>query len=131
MAYASLESGVSQVYVKPFPNVNDGRWQISTEGAAEAVWAPSGRELFYRTGQGDFVAVAVTPSPSFEAGTHTTLFRQPPFTGLQASPTYDVTPDGQWFVMFRPVGAQDGPSGRELIVVENWLKELKGKMAGR
>ncbi|HXV86039.1 MAG TPA: protein kinase, partial [Gemmatimonadales bacterium] len=101
LAYVSLESAVPQVYVKPFPNVNDGRWQISTEGAAEPVWAPSGRELFYRTSQGDFVSVAVTTNPSFEAGAHTTLFRQPPFVALQSVPTYDVTADGQRFVMYR------------------------------
>ena len=131
LAYASVESGVAQVYVKPFPNVNDGRWQISTEGGAEPVWARNGRELFYRTVQGDMVSVAVTTTPAFEAGAHTTLFRQPPFIPLQGTATYDVAPDGQRFLMFRLVGAQDGQSGRELIVVETWLEELRGKMEGK
>jgi hypothetical protein len=53
------------------------------------------------------------------------LFRQPPIIGQAV-----VTTDGQRFVMFRPVGA-DGPSGRELVVVENWLEELKAKMASK
>ncbi|MFQ5859694.1 MAG: WD40 repeat domain-containing protein, partial [Anaerolineae bacterium] len=46
LAYASDESGRREVYVRPFPNVADGRWQISTDGGRSPLWAHSGRELF-------------------------------------------------------------------------------------
>ena len=48
LAYASDESGRSEIYVRPFPKVDDGRWQVSTNGGTEAAWAVNGRELFYR-----------------------------------------------------------------------------------
>jgi serine/threonine-protein kinase len=130
LAYTSNESGVPQVYVKPFPNVDDGRWLISTTGGGEPVWARSGRELFYRTAEGDLIAVAVTTRPTFTIGERTTLFRQPPWLTLQATGTYDVSPDGERFLMLRPVGAQDA-SGRQLIVVENWLEDIRAKATAR
>ncbi len=50
LAYTSDESGRSEIYVRPFPNVDDGQWQVSTDGGAEAAWAHDGTELYYRTG---------------------------------------------------------------------------------
>ena len=47
IAYASNESGQFQVFVRPFPNVNEGRWQISPEGGTRPAWARDGKELFY------------------------------------------------------------------------------------
>ena len=52
LAYESDESGVNEVYVRPFPNVNDGRWQVSTAGGVQPVWARNGGELFYLDGDG-------------------------------------------------------------------------------
>jgi Tol biopolymer transport system component len=50
LAYMSDESGRMEVYVRPFPNVGDGKWLISTGGGANPVWSPTGRELFYMSG---------------------------------------------------------------------------------
>ena len=47
MAYMSNESGQNEIYVRPFPEVNKGRWQVSTSGGAAPLWSPNGRELFY------------------------------------------------------------------------------------
>jgi serine/threonine-protein kinase len=58
LAYTSDESGRPEVYVRPFPNTNDGRWLVSAGGGQEPVWAHSGRELFYR-GSGDLMVVEV------------------------------------------------------------------------
>src|SRR5438067_2051194 len=59
LAYESEESGARDVYVRPFPNVNDGRWQVSTAGGRQPLWAPSGRELFYLDGDGFLTAAAI------------------------------------------------------------------------
>ena len=48
MAYVSDESGKSEVYVRPFPDVDKGKWQVSTSGGDSPLWSPDGRELFYR-----------------------------------------------------------------------------------
>ncbi len=58
MAYMSDESGKSEIYVRPFPEVNQGRWQVSTGGGDTPLWSPDGRELFYRSGDA-VMAVAV------------------------------------------------------------------------
>ena len=51
LAYDSNTSG-TQVYVRPFPAVDDGFWQVSTVGGGHPLWAPGGRELFYVAGDG-------------------------------------------------------------------------------
>ncbi len=73
IAYLSDETGTYEVYVRPFPNVDDGRWQISTEGGVEPLWAPDGRELFYRNA-GAVIVVAVDTESDFSAGPPEVLF---------------------------------------------------------
>jgi serine/threonine-protein kinase len=58
LAYESNESGQFEIYVRPFPNVNDGRWQVSTGGGTTPVWNRSGRELFYLTPGGQALMAA-------------------------------------------------------------------------
>ena len=50
MAYQSDESDQWEIYVRPFPEVNEGKWKVSNNGGSEPGWAPDGRELFYRDG---------------------------------------------------------------------------------
>jgi hypothetical protein len=59
-AYQSNESGQFQVYVRPFPNVDDGRVQISSDGGARPMWARNGRELFYLDGSDQRTAAGAT-----------------------------------------------------------------------
>lgn len=74
LAYTSDESGREQVYVRPFPDVDSGKWQISQDGGAEPTWGPAGRELFYRNGEA-MLAVAVETESQFAAGRPEELFR--------------------------------------------------------
>ena len=83
MAYASNESGKSEVYVRPFPDVNKGKWQVSTSGGNSPLWSPDGRELFYRSGDAA-MAVRVETEPTFKPGKPTVLFRG----------TYSMQPHG-------------------------------------
>jgi Tol biopolymer transport system component len=121
LAYVSDESGQPEIYVQPFPGPG-GKWQISTDGGSEPAWNPNGRELFYRTGD-SMMAVPVTTQPSFSAGRPAELFKGTylastfPLTGT----TYDVTRDGQRFVMIKDQGA----SATQIKVVVNWFEELK------
>ena len=125
------ETGQIEIYVRPYPNLNNGKWQVSTDGGIEPHWRGDGRELFYR-GLGDQVtmlAVPVQTKPEFQAGTPVELFRgnyfisTPPFS-------YDVTEDGQRFLFIKTVeemGEDELPESREtnLMVVDNWFAELK------
>ena len=93
LAYESNESGQEEIYVRPFPKMSDGRWQISSGGGNVALWARSGRELFYRNGD-SMMSVSVQTTPTFSAGNPTKLF-QGYYFGLGCS--YDVSVDGQRF----------------------------------
>jgi len=123
LAYVSDESGRREVYVQPFPGPG-GKWQISTEGGTEAVWAGNG-ELFYRNENGDkMMVVDITTEPTFRAGNPRLLFEgfyQGGIGGNRAF--YDVTPDGQRFLMVK-AGEQE-TEAMQINVVLNWFEELK------
>jgi eukaryotic-like serine/threonine-protein kinase len=125
LAYVSDESGRYEVYVQPFPGPG-GKYPISTEGGTEPVWNPKGRELFYRSGD-KMMAVDIATQPSFSAGKPKVLFEghyQPtPLT----FPNYDVSPDGQRFLMLKPVEAGEG-APTQIDVVLNWFEELKRRV---
>src|SRR6185295_16250828 len=76
MAYESNESGQSQIYVRPFPNVADAHYQISNAGGRTPAWAPNGRELFFAN-RTSMMAVTVELTPTFSAGNPTKLFDAP------------------------------------------------------
>jgi len=130
IAYQSDESGEYQIYVRPFPDVDTGRWQISYEGGSSPIWGPGGSELFYFdqvAGTDDaVVSVSVESAESFTAGTPEVLFRGNfPETGFGGA-FYDVTSDGQRFLMIR-IRAGGDISGEppQIIIVENWFEELE------
>ena len=102
LAYVSNESGKNEIYVQPYPGPG-GKRQISTNGGAEPVWARDSGELFYRNGS-QMMAVEIATELTFSAGTPKLLFEGnfQPSAGNLAN--YDVTPDGQRFVMIQ-VGA--------------------------
>ena len=99
IAYASDESGREEIYVRPYPGAG-GKWQISTEGGAEPAWNPKGRELFYRTGN-KMMAVEVTTQGTFSAGKPKLLFEGPYVPTPRSFQDYDISPDGQRFLMLK------------------------------
>ena len=121
IAYESDESGRSQVYVRPFPNVEEGKWQISRDGGTEPVWAPRGQELFYRNGEAMMV-VGIKTEPTFTAGRPVVLFTGR-YSTSGAVVNYDVSPDGQRFLMIKAEEEEEGLG--QIHVVLNWFEELK------
>jgi TolB-like protein len=103
LAYQSSETGRSEIYVRPFPEINDGKWQVSANGGEEPVWGPDGRELFYRNA-GGMMVVSVEASPTLSFGRPELLF-----TGTYDrtdARSYDISPDGQRFLMMKAQGAE-------------------------
>jgi serine/threonine-protein kinase len=126
VAYHSNESGQPQVYVRPFPDVDKGRWQISTAGGTRPAWGPDRRELFYMNPDGAMMAVPVQTTPTFSAGNPTKLFEGQWFRG-QSGRTYDVAKDGR-FLMIKDAVTNDQGSAVTMTVVVNWVEELKQKL---
>jgi Tol biopolymer transport system component len=121
LAYVSNESGRYEIYVKPYGGPG-GKWQISTGGSTEPVWNPNGRELFYR--QGDkMMAVDVSTQPAFSAGKPKVLFEGHYVPTPVSFPNYDVSADGQRFLMLRALNPAQ--SLTQINVVLNWTEELK------
>jgi serine/threonine-protein kinase len=118
LAYASDESGRMEVYVRPFPNIDGGKWLISRAGGSWPVWSPTGRELYYVDGS-VMMSVAVDTAPIFRAGSPERLFTGPFETG---SPQFDISPDGASFIM---VEADPDARPTQIHLVLNWVEELK------
>jgi serine/threonine protein kinase len=118
IAFTSDRSGQTEVYVKPYPG-QGGIVQISTEGGLEPVWARGGKELFYRSGD-KMMVVSVQTDTTFKAEKPRLLFEgsyRYNFTNVTSN--YDVTADGQQFVMVKEEGQN------QIHVVLNWFEELK------
>ncbi len=111
--------------MQPFPGPG-GKRQISTEGGQEPVWAGNGRELFYRNGD-RMMAVDITTEPSFSAGIPAMLFEGSFETTNNFRANYDVTPDGQRFLMIQS-GEQQDSAATQIHVVLNWFEELKRRV---
>jgi serine/threonine-protein kinase len=111
--YVSDETGVNEVYVRPFPDVNGGKWQISTGGGAAPLWNPRGRELFYVDAANQMTAIDLSRGPA-EPGARRTLFS---LEGYRQSTNYtwfDVDPSGEKFVMVREANAGG------MAIIENY-----------
>jgi Tol biopolymer transport system component/predicted Ser/Thr protein kinase len=123
LAYASDESGRYEIYVQPYPGPG-GKWQISTDGGTEPRWTRNG-EIFYRSGT-KMMAVETKLKPTFSAEKPKVLFDGSYLPTLQTMANYDVTPDGQRFLMVKP--SEEDASTRQINVVLNWFEELKQKV---
>ncbi len=123
LAYASNEFGRSEVYVRPFPEVASARTLVSTDGGSLPAWSGDGNELFY-IGPDGMTVVSVETQPTFAPGTPRVLFDVSAFVeGGLGVPPFDVSADGQRFLMLRPESDGGGPR-QEIVVVQNWLQEL-------
>ena len=136
LAYQSNDSGDYQVHVRPFPDVNDGRWQVSTAGGTRPMWDRKGQELFYLTPAGVLMGVRVASGASWKASAPATVLEGQYFNFLPVR-SFDVSPDGERFLMIKPDPSElrlpQAETPSELvrqaedgfIVVQHWTEELK------
>jgi serine/threonine-protein kinase len=126
IAYESLEAGQFDVYVRPFPDVTGGKWPVSTSGGSQPLWARSGKELFFIDPSGALMSVRVERQSPFTIGTPAKMldgsyvWSVPTYAGR----LYDISPDGQRFLMLKQSGPPDQTSA-PITVVQNWFEELK------
>ena len=124
LAYSSNELGRRDVFVRPFPETGNAKYQVSTSGGLSPAWSRDGKELFYVDGAFNMVSVPIVPGATFQAGVPQVLFfaRQFQFNAFMRQ--FDVTPDGRRFLMIR--GESD--AAIHVVVVFNFLEELKRRM---
>ena len=136
IAYQSDESGTLQVYVRPYPRVNDARFQISSTGGHRPLWSRGTQELFYFSGQNELMAVSIeTSGEKFQAGIPAKVLEAKYFSGASGAGarTYDAAPDGRRFLMIKDVAEDSGgrkpaPPTQQIVVAVNWIEELKAKV---
>jgi len=121
VAYSSGQQGRTEIYVSTFPDPAAGKWTISNGGGFQPRWRRDGKELFYFTGDGKLMSVEVKPGPSF--GVPKELFQAPIYGGggTPAQIRWDVTADGQKFLINTVAGDTSAP----LTVVLNWQAGLQ------
>ncbi len=126
LAYHSAESGQREIYVQRFPELG-ARTTVSTGGGAQPQWSDDGRELFYRTTSGGMMAVAVETEPAFRVLGDAELLFERPYFMLGSRRTYDVSSDGQRFLMVKveESGPAGDASGQRIDLTVHWFEELK------
>ena len=128
LAYEANDSGRFEIYVRPFPDVNSGHWQVSTNGGARPLWARSGQELVYASATGALMRVGVERGASWSATPPTMLVKEGYLTipSGNSGRSYDISSDGQRFLMIKEGGGTDQTAAPpQLIVVQHWVEELK------
>ena len=124
IAYASNESGRAEVYVQGFPATGN-KWQVSTAGGAQPRWRRDGKELLFLSLAGEAMAVEVSVSKDrvFQAGTPRKLFQANPVSVFNGRNQWDVTPDGQRFLI------NSGGAAPPITVVVNWTAASRWALA--
>jgi len=116
VAYGSNRTGSWEIYVTDFPD-RGTTVKISTHGGRQALWDPNGRTIYYRDGK-SIMAAPVTTEPSFEAGRPKFLFEDTFAAPDASSRDYDITADGERFLMVKS-------DPNKIVVVTDWFSELE------
>ena len=112
VAYHSDESGRFEVYVRPYP-ASGSRVQISSNGGRRPIWAPDGKKIYFWEGS-HLASATLARDPGLRV-----VSREAMFDGRYEQ-DFDVSKDGARFLMI-----ESESSGLGLVVVPNWLTELR------
>ena len=127
MAYASDESGRSEVYVRAFPTPGT-RWRVSTDGGSDPRWRRDGKELFYQSTDRTLLAADVKADISFTVSAPRALFKMPiadrgaRMTEVSNASSYEPTGDGQRFLINALI---EGPPPPPVTVILHWPAALR------
>jgi Tol biopolymer transport system component len=120
IAYASEEKGRSEIYVAPFPPTGE-RWPVSVSGGMQPAWRGDGRELFFLAPDGNMMAADVRPAAARpEFGAPHILFKTD-LTPIFQTEQYDVSADGQRFLIMMPQGNKASRPRETMTVWMNWM----------
>ncbi len=127
LAYSSDESGQAEVYVRPFPNTSSGKWQISTEGGIEPIWSVNGREVYYRSFDGNGIwRASMAGGPNAAARQQVLRIPDGAYEANPRNRLIAISADGQRFLMVNQTGRGD-VSG-DMVFVQNIVSELRSKV---
>jgi serine/threonine-protein kinase len=125
LAYESDQSGQFEIYVRPYPNIDESRWQVSSRGGRQPIWSPSGDEIYYAAGPvyaRQLMSVSVTTDEGFDLGDPDPMFSFAK-EGYAELRDHDLHPDGDRFLIAQRSVTQ--LSSDHLVYVVNWLDEVE------
>jgi dipeptidyl aminopeptidase/acylaminoacyl peptidase len=107
-------SDVPEVYVTRFPTPGQA-WRVSADGGTQARWRRDGKEIFYLSPDQQLMSAALTlESNSVKVDRIEPLFTMRfPYGAYHA---FDVTKDGQRFLVNTSIGATGAPQQADLKV---------------
>ena len=121
MVYVSDESGQPEIYVQPFPGPG-GKLRVSTSGGSMPSWSHDGRELFFIAPDKSLMRAGIKHGPELEIEVPQPLFVTQIKHKLDYPLQYDVSPDGQRFLINTLLEQEDATS---ITLILNWFEELK------
>jgi len=122
LLYQADESGRFEVYLRPYPNVADARWQVSVGGGMSPTWRADGRELFFAS-NGQLMAATFRDGAPPRVGVPTTLFPVPS-TGDRLGPQFDVSRDGTRVLVLTPTPVDPVADRPQVRIVQRWATAL-------
>jgi len=125
LAYEANESGRFEVFVRKYPEVNSGRWPVSTDGGSRPMWTRNTHELVYVSPSGGLMRLQVQNGESWTATPPSPLVKDGYYTSpLNAGRTYDIDASGRQVLMITDPDAESSGPPASLVVVLNWFEEL-------
>ena len=132
LAYSADDSGQHEIYVRPFPKVDTGRWPVSTGGGVQPRWSHAGGELFFRTLTGTLMRVSVDSASAWNASSRRNCSRcRPTSSDLRTDSAYDLSANDRQFLLIKPDPLEARTSSPRMILVQNWTEELKRLVSAR
>ena len=126
LAYASNESGRNEIYVRPFPNAGSARWQVSTAGGEEPMWARDGHDLFYVDAGGRVTDARINAAGGFAVAEQHPLFDANGYLHPGFHQSYDVTPDGRFLLVRFRQGVAAG--AQPVVLGTNWFADIRARL---
>ena len=126
VAYVSNDAGNDEVYVRPFPNIEGGHWQVSSGGGGSPVWSADGKQLYFLDASNRMIAAQVASDATFHVTGITPLFDATRFNYVPYHQAFNVSRDGRFFFL----GELGTPAvtGIRLVEVDNWFADLRTKL---
>jgi serine/threonine-protein kinase len=126
MAYASDESGIYEVYVRPFPDAAGGKWQISSGGGKIPLWSRDGKSLFFETLDNRIMEAGYAGSGvSFSPG-KPRLWSDKQLISPIADGNYDIAPDGKSIVaLVASPASEESKTSLHVTFLLNFFHELR------
>ncbi len=124
LAYSANDTGIFEVYVRPFPS-SGGKWQISSGGGFFPKWSPNGRELFYRSADSRIMVATYRVMGNSFFADKPRVWSETQVENRGPRPTFDLHPDGKRFVILKQPENNREPGIRQAVLILNFSEELR------